>query len=137
MLFDNKRWTMPQVPAIEETEWRAVLRKAADAIKKRGWVQGSMELDGKMCVHGAMSEALFGCPHYMPWDAYPLKERERVAYGDATRKLYAVLCRKYSKQMTELRAIGSIGADDVTAWNDHPDTTKRMVLKTLREAASA
>lgn len=112
MLFDNKRWTMPETKPLEP--WRRVLIDAAGHIRTRGWCQFSAEDEnGSVCAGGAISLAASNSP--TKWGDVPLFEEacERV-------RLYLGY---------------NVGYAFPSGWNNEPERTADDVINALEGAA--
>lgn len=108
MLYDPKWET--EVPAADtkQDDWRIILRKAAQLLKERGWIQKKMQDEaGRMCMLGAV-----------------------IAASDELRaKGSAVAGERLEKLMLETRL-------SVPSWNDVMGRTKEEVIEKLLEAAN-
>ncbi len=58
MLYDPKKFAMPEVPKVEpESEpWRKLLWDAANLIEEKGWCREAYRHNGRFCAIGAMLE---------------------------------------------------------------------------------
>jgi hypothetical protein len=105
-------------PVVDEVG--QVLLKAADLIKERGLAKGTQrDTDGSLCVHGAISVALFGEPWKVGGDTEP---EERL--GAFLASINAPLLRTH--------ALAVIVCD---YWNNAPERTQEEVIAALEAAA--
>ncbi len=120
MPFDGKNFEMPAEATTDEP-WRLVLLEAAGLIRARGLAKFIQEdLDGTVCLHGAISIARFGYP-----------------YGDDCGD--AVACKATESVANFLRASGVgrdlVGGSGCSRWNNLPERTADEVIAALEGAA--
>jgi hypothetical protein len=75
MLYDKERWEPKVAPPKPKLKpWQKVLLKAADYIKKHGWVQHTLENGvGAVCILGAFRKVS---------TSFPVKERAECKLRD-------------------------------------------------------
>jgi hypothetical protein len=123
MLYDPKKWPMPEVIPVEPKvePWRQLLLGAADLIEKKGWCREDFENHGRYCAIGALNKVA----------GYPADPGLRFydpTYSDARRKAEKIL-EKHLKLDD---------CDGVVEWNDGLNRNgKKIVIQALREAAKS
>lgn len=102
---------------ISDDEISELCEKAADILEKVGLCQGTFEdLDGKVCLYGALNVILYG-------QASP-------PFFSAKWKGNKHLIAHFAKRL------GFKSPDHTVAWNDAPGRTKEEVVRRLREASA-
>lgn len=90
-----------------------VLRRAADVLRERGWVQGTyVDGGGACCVRGAVNVVLYGAP------------------------VSIECCDEEVQAMSALAAVAGIPKHgSISLWNDRQGRTLDEVLTALERAA--
>lgn len=115
MLYDPKWEEKITVPA---EDWRGVLLKAADIIRRRGLAKfAQMDERGAVCIHGAIEIALNG----------RIKSPEE--HCEAGRRLCEYLA---DRGVADLR-----GQDGAATWNNELERTAEEVIAALEGCAMA
>lgn len=112
MLYDPK-WEI-EMPVMEE--WRLILLKAADLIRKHGLAKHTQfSNSGSMCIHGAISIAAKGVPYQ----------------GDR------VICDAEDKVIYHLISLGKLPkhCSGAGPWNNELNRTASEVIEMLETVA--
>lgn len=88
-----------------------ILRDAAELIRTRGWCQGEYEIDGCLCIFGAVHVALG-------------REPDGIGFTTADRQIADALR-------------SATGVVIVPDWNDAPGRTAEQVIAAIERAAAS
>ncbi len=108
MLYDNKRWVLPQVKAKPIKRWQQVLLDAADLIERGGWTKGRLSFYGRHCVLGAINRAS-GSP------------KASQGYG-------------WAQWWAKWKVRWHVGSS-ISSWNDRRAASGQSAVKMLRRVA--
>lgn len=116
MFVETKREGEIAVPVTEP--WRKILLKAANLIKKRGLAKNMREVNGTLCLHGAIWMAMTGDAH-----------------GGVPGKpcMAEIAVYKYLKA----QGVTGIAQGGCAQWNNAASRTKEEVIAALRGAAAS